>query len=163
MVEMVTVIALVSVVILGIGVLLGDGQRNLMRQRQRVYSDTATDGFAAQKAFDAVCRKASTRKAVLSEDGQSLELYYWDAASSAATPENYARFYQSDDQVVVEHGKLQSGTWQPDLEAPASTVSIARHIQSVAFEAQGTALRMFLMFEDSGLMPIVCSAVRHND
>jgi prepilin-type N-terminal cleavage/methylation domain-containing protein len=163
MIEVMTVIALVSIVVLGIGVLLGNSQQTLQRQRGRVYSDTATDSIAVQKAFDAVCRKASLRKAVLGEDGDWLELYYWDPASTASTPENYARFYQADNEVFVEHGKLAAGTWQPDAEAPISTIELARHVASLEFTAEGSSLQMFLTYEDAGLMPVVCSSVRHND
>ncbi|HOK94843.1 MAG TPA: prepilin-type N-terminal cleavage/methylation domain-containing protein [Anaerohalosphaeraceae bacterium] len=163
LIELMTAIALVSIVILSIGFLLADGQRALARQRSRVFSDAAADGFAIQKVFDAVCRKASMRKAVIADEGRTLELYYWNAGSTASSPENYARFYQSDRDVFIQHGRLLPGTWQPDADAPVSTILLARQVDTIAFVAEGTSVQMFLTFEDPDLMPVVCSSVRHND
>ncbi len=163
MVELITVMALVSLIVLGAGVLLANSQRNLHNQFERVYGDTATDSYAVQKSFDAICRKASLRKAVVGEGGQSLELYYWQRGSAASSPEQYARFYRADNEVFVEHGTLAAGTWQPDAEVPVSTICIARHVASLLFAAEGTSLQMYLTYEDAGKLPVVCSSVRHHD
>lgn len=163
LIELITAIALVSIVILGIGFLLADGQRALARQRSRVFSDAAVDGFAIQRVFDAVCRKASVRKAIVTDEGRTLELYYWNAGSTASAPENYARFYQSGSDVFIQHGRLLPGTWQPDADVPVSTILLARQVDAVNFTADGTSLRMFLIYENPDLMPVVCSSVRHNN
>jgi prepilin-type N-terminal cleavage/methylation domain-containing protein len=82
--ELVAVIAMVGIMTLGVGVLLANSQKNWGNLFGRVYSGSAIDSFAAQKAFDVVCRKASLRKHILSESGDSLELYYWDGSSVCA-------------------------------------------------------------------------------
>jgi hypothetical protein len=161
--EVVTVIAMAGIITLGVGVLLANGQKSWGTLTERVYGDSAIDSFAAQKAFDTVCRKASLRKQVLSAAGDSLELYYWNTSSTASTPENYARFYQSTDQVFVEHGTMQTGTWQPDDGASVTTIKLADDIESIKFTVQGTSVQMFLNYEDTAMMPVVCSSVRHND
>jgi len=163
MTELVAVIAMVCIITLGVGVLLANSQKSWGTLFGRVYGDSAVDSFAAQKAFDTVCRKASLRKHVLSETGDSLELYYWDDSSTASTPENYARFYQNEDEVFVEYGKMQTGLWQPDEETPATTVKLADAIESLKFTVQGTSVQMFLNQTDTAMMPVVCSSVRHND
>lgn len=162
LIEIVVVIAIVGIVTLGTGVLLGNGQKSWGRSFRRVYGDSAVDGFAVQKAFDTVCRKSSLRKYDLSANGQSLELYYWDPASTASTPENYARFYLSSDQVFVEYGAMESGTWQPDNGAAVNTVKLAGDVESLKFTVQGTSVQMFLSYSDEALLPVVCSSVRHN-
>ncbi|MHC4287839.1 MAG: type II secretion system protein [Planctomycetota bacterium] len=163
MTELVTVMAIVGIITLGVGVLLANSQKNWGTLYERVYGGSAIDSFTAHKAFDTVCRKASLRKYVLSESGDSLELYYWDNSSTASTPENYARFYQSDDEVFVEYGQNHSGTWQPDTEADPTTIQIARDVESLKFTFEGTSVQMYLNYTESNMMPMVCSSVRHNE
>jgi hypothetical protein len=143
--------------------LLANGQKSWGQLFGRVYGDSAIDSFAAQKAFDTVCRKASLRKYVLNEAADSLELYYWDGSSAASTPENYARFYQSGEDMFVEYGSTETGTWQPDGGAPVTTVKLASDVESLKFTAEGTSVQMFLSYTDETMMPVVCSSVRHND
>ena len=162
LIELLVVIAMVGIMTLGVGVLLANGQKSWGTLFGRVYGDSAVDSFAAQKAFDTVCRKASLRKYVLSEAGDSLELYYWDSSSTASTPENYARFYQSDDEMFVEHGRNQSGTWQPDTGTNPTTIQLARNVDSVKFTLEGTSVQMYLNYTDADMTPMVCSSVRHN-
>ena len=163
MIEVLVAIAMVGMMTLGAGVLLANGQKSWGQLYGRVYGDSAIDSLAAQKAFDTVCRKASLRKYVLGGSGNSLELYYWDASSTASTPEKYARFYLSNEEVFVEYGTTQTGTWQPDTAAPVTTVKLAGDVESLTFTVQGTSVQMFLSYTDETMMPVVCSSVRHND
>jgi prepilin-type N-terminal cleavage/methylation domain-containing protein len=163
LIEVLVVIAMVGIMTLGAGVLLANGQKSWGQLFGRVYGDSAIDSFAVQKAFDTVCRKASFRKYVLSEAGDSLELYYWDSASTASTPEHYARFYLSNEEVFVEYGTAQTGAWQPDTSAPVTTMKLAGGVESLTFTVEGTSVQMFLSYIDETMMPVVCSSVRHND
>ena len=163
LIEVVVVIAMVGIITLGSGVLLANSQKSLGNLFGRVYGDSAIDSFAAQKAFDTVCRKASLRKHILSDSGDSLELYYWDGSSTASIPENYARFYQSSDEVFVEYGKTQSDAWQPDTEIDPTTIQLARNVDSVKFTFEGTSVQMYLNYTDADMTPMVCSSVRHNE
>ncbi len=163
LIEVVVVITMVGIMTLGAGVLLANGQKSWGTLFGRVYGDSAIDSFAAQKAFDTVCRKASLRKHILSEDTDSLELYYWDDASTASMPENYARFYQSGEEVFVEYGKMRTGTWQPDTDINPMTIQIARHVDSLKFTFEGTSIQMYLNYTDADMTPMVCSSVRHNE
>ncbi|OQY06978.1 MAG: hypothetical protein B6I25_02830 [Planctomycetales bacterium 4572_13] len=163
LIEVVVVMAMVGIMTLGAGVLLANGQKSWGTLFGRVYGDSAIDSFAAQKAFDTVCRKASLRKHILSEDADSLELYYWDDSSTAAIPENYARFYQSDEEVFVEYGKTQTDAWQPDTETSPATIQIARGVDSVKFTLEGTSVQMYLNYTDADRTPMMCSSVRHNE
>ncbi|MHC4290874.1 MAG: type II secretion system protein [Planctomycetota bacterium] len=163
MIEVVVVIAMVGIITLGAGVLLANGQKSWGQLFGRVYGDSAIDSFAAQQAFDAVCRKASLRKHDLNEGGDSLELYYWDTSSTSSTPENYARFYQSGDDMFVEYGTTETGTWQPDDGASVTTIKLASDVDSLKFTVQGTSVQMFLSYIGADMMPMVCSSVRHND
>lgn len=163
LIEVIIVIAVAGIITVGIGVLLANGQKCWGQLVTRVYGDSAIDGFAAQAAFDKVCRKASLRKYVLGESAESLELYYWDSSSTALTPENYAQFYQSGDQMFVDYGKTETGTWQPDTSEPTTTVALAGNVESLTFAVEGTSVQMFLTYTDPNSMPVVYSSVRHND
>ena len=163
LIEVAVVIAMVGIITLGAGVLLASSQKSWGNLFARVYSDSAIDSFVAQKAFDTVCRKASLRKHVLNESGDSLELYYWDDSSTASIPENYARFYQSADEVFVEYGKTQADAWQPDTGTDPMTIQIARHVDSLKFTFEGTSIQMYLNYTDADMTPMVCSSVRHNE
>ncbi len=161
LIEMVVAIAIVSITILGVGVFLSNGQRSWNDLFSRVYSDSTIDGFAVQRVFDSICRKASMRKATIGEDGDFLELYYWDSGSTASTPEHYARFYLSNDDLYVEHGTLLSGTWQPD--ADTAHIKVAEDIEDLKFGVQGASIQMYMTYQDEGAMPVVCSTVRHSE
>lgn len=162
LIELVIVMASAAMLTLTIGVFLANGQRNWNRLFNRVYRDTIVDGFAAHRVFDSICRKASLKKYVIGEDADTLEVYYWDSGSSASTPENYAQFYLSNDVLYVRHGELQAGTWQPDIATATAPINVASQVKSVKFRAQGTAIQMFLAYNDENTMPVVCSVVRHN-
>ena len=161
--EVVVVIALAGVITLGVGVLLANSQKNCGQLFERVHGDSASDSFVTHKAFDTVCRKASSRKYSLSDSGDWIELYYWNSGSTALTPENYARFYQAGNNALVEYGKLKSGTWQPDAGQSTATVTLASNINSLNFTVAGTSIQMFLKYLDTERLPVVCSSVRHND
>jgi len=161
LIEVIIVIALAALMTLGVGIFLADGQRGWNRLFSRVYGDEIVDGFAAHEVFDSICRKASTRKCIIGDDGETLEVYYWDSGSTAATPENYAQFYLDGDELYVQHGQLQSGTWQPGGSSKLP-IKLAGGIESVKFDSQGTSIQMFLTYTDDDTMPIVCSTVRHN-
>jgi len=163
LIETLVVIALAGILTVGVGVLLADGQKSWNRSFDRVYGDSAVNGFTAQAAFEAVCRKASTRKYVLGDGGASLELYYRDDDSTASTPENYARFYLSNNELFVEYGLMQTGTWRPDSSGTTSTVKLAGDVETLKFTAQGTSVQMYLDYTGPDITPVVCSCVRHND
>ena len=163
MTEILVVIATVSIVTLGTGVLLANGQKSWGRLFDRVYSDQTVGSFTVQQAFNTVCRKASLRKYVLNGAANSLELYYWDTVSTASTPEKYARFYCSGETMYVEYGTLAAGTWQPDEGTAATTIKLAEGVESLKFTVQGTSVQMFLTFADRDMRPVVCASVRHND
>lgn len=161
--ETMVVIAMVGIVTLSVGVLLANSQKNWNQLLGRVYSDEATDSIALQNVFDNICRKSSLSKYILGTDADSLEMYYWDSVSTSATPENYGFIYQNNDDVYVEYGKLQFGTWQKDGSEPTSTIQIARGVDMLKFVLLGTSVQMYVTFIDEDTLPVVCSSVRRNE
>lgn len=163
LIELMMAMAAASVLILAIGVFMGNGQQNWNRLFTRVHGNTTVDGYAVHGAFDAICRKSSLRKYVIDDAGERLELYYWNKGSASSIPENYAQFYRSGESLYVEHGKLQTGTWQPDPSSAGPSVKLTDRVDSVQFEAQGSAIRMVLNYTDEQIQPLICSSVRHNN
>lgn len=157
-----TTILLASVLTLIVGTLLVSSHKHWRGLYGRVYRQEAIDAFAAHRIFDRVSRQASYRKAVLGTNNDSLELYYWDDGSTAATPENYARFYLLGSDLVVEHGATAAGSWTPDTNQPTRTEVAASNVDRVRFEVQGASVRMILHYADAGLKPSICSSVRYN-
>lgn len=162
LIEMMVVLMLLSVLIPVIGAMLVSGRKHWNVLYHRVYRTEAIDGFAAHRLFDAVCRKASYRKALLGANNASLEVYYPDAGSSARTPENYARFYLSDQTLIVEHGKTLPDAWAPDTNRPTRKMTVASHVNRVRFDIHGAAVQMRVVFEDPALEPSFGSSVRHH-
>lgn len=163
LVEMMVALMLVSLVTLGAGVLLSHGQRNWNNLYDRVYGAGAADGFLVQRVFDSICRKSSLRKCIIGEEGDFLEVYYWEEASTAETPENYGRLYLDGSELYAEHGKLTAGTWQADTQSEPTRLLIASEVEDLSFEMQDRALRMYLTYQDEKLLPVISSAVRHNE
>lgn len=162
LVEVVVAMSLAAVMTIGAGFMLSQGQRNWNHLYGRVYGAAASDGFLVQRVFDSFCRKACLRKCVIGEEGDLLEVYYWDEESTAETPENYGRIYLDGSDVYMEQGKLVSGTWQVDADTEPTTLVIATGAEDLDFEMQDRAVRMYLTYQDETIMPVVSSAVRHN-
>lgn len=162
LIEIVVAMVIMAMLTLGAGALLAGGQRNWNKLYDRVNSDSAVEGFLVQRVFDSICRKSSLRKCVIGDEQSYLELYYWDEASTAEIPENYARMYLLDSEVYVEHGKLWPGTWHVNWWIWPDRLVVARDVESLVFETQDRAVRMYLTYQDDSVLPVVSSAVRHN-
>ena len=162
--EMAIGIIAAAILTMSVGILLADGQKYYNRLYTRVNGTGATDTYVVRQAFDAICRKSSWRKCIISPDGSELTLYYYRTGSTSIIPDQYAWFYISDGQLFVEHGDLKSGTWIPDTSIAATQVFLASRVNKVKFSMQGTAVSVLLFFEQqTEALPVGCTAVRHNE
>ena len=152
LIELTVAMAAGAILTLCVGILIADNQKNFNQIYRRVNGDATTDGFAARKAFDSICRKASLRNYFLSEDLQTLEVYYFSPASTGTFPDKYACFYPSGSDLILEHGTLKPDTWEKDDSIP-STFALARNLDRVQFQVNGTAMQMFLYFDSSANAP----------
>ena len=162
LVELVTAMVLLVMVTLIVGMLLVYGQKHWTALFTRVYRTEAVDVFTAHRAFDSICRKASYRRAVLGSNNRSVELYYWDDASMADIPENYARFYLFGEQLRVEYGRTRPDAWAPDISRPVRHFTAAANVADVHFSVHGLTVQMILHYTDDNLPPTLSSAVRYN-
>ena len=161
--EMVQAIFLSAIVILAVGVLLVDSQKGWNTMYERVYGDINVEAYAARKAFDAICRKASIERFLLGASNEYVEVYYYDEASTSNMPDRYARFYTAADTLLVEHGNLLSGSYDADPGVESSVVTLATNVTDAKFYVAGTSIQMILWLDDTVHSSVVTtSAVRHN-
>ncbi len=155
--ELIITMAVATIVIVGIGVFMVDIQRGWGRMFSRVHSDVVADAYIARKAFDGIVRK-SARHYWIGADGSSVEVEYWnDTANNDATlPDRYARFYLSDNRLLVEHGIRSPRT-------ELRTDVLAEDVTGCTFSGIGTALKMSLFLDNgSEAISLVSSGVMHN-
>lgn len=158
--ELVVTMAMSTIVVLTIGIVMADSHRGWSRMYSRVFSDVA-DAHAARRAFDSVCRKSSREMCLVGNNGEFVEVYYYDDFSSTK-PDKYARFYTDQQKLMVEHGDLQEGTW--NTLGASSSFELASNVQGVEFSLTGDSVKMVLDLNNgSETMTVTCSAVRRND
>ena len=163
LIEMLQALVMSAIIILAIGVLLYDSQRGWNTMYERVYGDVTVEAYAARKAFDAVCRKASVNRYDLGASNEFLEVYYYQDGSTCSMPDRYARFYKAGSQLLVEHGDLQEGTYTPDPSIESTLVKLADNASTAKFFVSGTCVQMIAILDDGEhTATITTSAVRHN-
>jgi len=159
--ELVIALAIAAVVIVAVGFIVADSQRAWGAMYNRIYSDAATDSYVAAKEFDAVVRKASGEKFLLSESSDWVEVYYAGDASSGVV-DSYARFSytagsgDSKGRLLVEYGRLNP------KEALATKI-ISENVSACVFKASGRSIQMMLTLNDgSQAVTVISSAFMHN-
>jgi hypothetical protein len=142
-------------VILGIGICLVDCHRGWSAMFNRIYSDVVTDSHAARRVFDRIIRKASSQNITLAEDGSWIEAAYYQDSDSEQ-PDRYARFYVSENQLMVSYGTLNP-------KAETTNLKICDNVTSCVFSTTGTSVQMVLKLDnESEEATVVSSAVAHN-
>jgi hypothetical protein len=154
-IEVMLAAALAIIVILGIGVVLVDSQRGWNRMYDRIYADVVSDSFVARKMFDSIVRKASREQILIDDAGGWVEVYYY-AGSGSTDLDRYARFFLVDDQLHVEHGKVEP-------RETLNVYTVCENVSSCVFKASGRSIQMILTLDNgSQTASVVTSAVMHN-
>lgn len=163
LVELLVALAATIILILSSSVLLFHTYRSWNNTYGRVYGDIVTDGYVAKRALGAAVRKSSVseKKPKVSNDGKSLEVYYY-ANLLSPKPDSYARFYILGNELLADYGRLNT---HPYLSTSVSrTVTLAHNVKSVNFSVCGTNVRMILDLDDgTKSKTVVCSALRHSE
>ena len=154
-IELVIAMAVAIIPIFAIGIILSDSQRGWNSMYERVHSDVVTDSYVARKTFDAVTRKATWERITLAEDGSWIEVYYY-ADDDSTVLDRYARFYQAEGDLNVEHGDLGTGEI-------FTTYTACRNVSNCTFKAAGRSVQMILTLDNgTQTLTTVSSAVMHN-
>ena len=155
LIELAITVVVSTIVIIGIGVVLADSQRDWNRMYNRIYSDVVTDSYVARKRFDAVIRKASREKLLVDDAGNWLEVNYY-ADSDSEVVDRYARFYEASGQVSIEYGKL-------DPRETLTTTIVCENVSNCVFKQAGRSAQMILTLDNgSQTVTTTSSAVMHN-
>jgi len=154
-IELVIAMAVAIIPIFAIGIILSDSQRGWNSMYERVHSDVVTDSYFARKMFDAITRKANWEKITLAEDGSWVEVYYY-ANDDSTILDRYARFYQAEGDLNVEHGDLGTGEI-------LTTYTACRNVSNCTFKVVGRSVQMILTLDNGNqTLTTVSSAVMHN-
>lgn len=159
LIELMIVMAIASVMFLGMGILLIDSQRGWSRMYDRVCGNLASDGQVARRAFDAAVRKSSIARERLLDD--EVEVYYYDDPDNSVMLDRFARFYADDGELMVDYGELNS-KGQP--HGPRQRMMLARNVESVDFSVAGACIQMILTLNNgSENLTVMTSAIRQSE
>ncbi len=159
LIELVVVMSVTTVMVLVAGAILVDSQAGWRNMYESVNGDPVSDARRAQRAFEAIGRRAS-RKLIDIEDTQ-LIAYDYEKPGESEELDRYVRLYEFKGSLLAEYGLLMANGKARIRE---STVTLAQHVQSIRFSNSGTAIHMLLTLDDgSGPSTIIATAVRHNE
>jgi hypothetical protein len=154
-IELMLATGISTIIILSVGILLVDSNRGWNTMYSRTYSDVVNDAQAARRRFDSVVRSASNQGILLDEFGAWVEVYYYSDPNSSVV-DSYARFYGSNNQLLIEYGALNP-------RQTLSTETICENVSSCVFKTSGSSAQMVLSLDDgSQSTTVVASAVLHN-
>jgi hypothetical protein len=151
------VIASVAAIIVlsAVSVLISDGQRGWNTMYNNLNSPIVTDAYIAKKRFDSVVRKAARDNFLIDNEGQWLEVYYYES-ESVLSPDSYARFFVDSNDLNIEYGRLN----------PRETISVhtvCSNVSSCLFKQIGKSAQMLLSLNNGNqTVHTVSSAVLHN-
>jgi competence protein ComGC len=154
--ELAITIVISAIVILGVAVVLVSNQSAWNHMYNKAHSDVVTDGFVAKNTFDTLIRKASKENFLINDAGNLLEIYYYSDEDSASV-DRYARFYELNGCLILEHGK-----YEPRETLTVQT--ICENVSNCFFTRAGRSAQMILTLDNSSQTTIVsASAVMHNE
>jgi len=148
--EMMVCMAILLIVIAGIGVALADGLRDWQRMYDCLYSNLAADSRTAPRMLDLVVRSAAGQQLLIGTGGGTLEVWsYADAGSTAA--DRYARLYSADGDLHLESGRLTPKQMEDSRV-------ICENVASCTFLHLGRAVQMVLVLDDGTQRKTVTSS-----
>lgn len=158
LIELMITVAIVTMVILAVGVALVDTQRGWNKMYNRVYGPVATDSYAVKKGFDRIVRKSSQKRYILGTN--NLTVFYYDSLNST-TLDRYANFRRAGTNLFADEGPVDGAG---AIQQPDTTMLLARHVTAVGFAVDAAVAKMILELDDGGEnVTVSCSAVRHNE
>jgi uncharacterized protein (UPF0333 family) len=156
LVELAITIAISAIVIFGVAVVLVNNQSAWNRMYNKANSDVLNYGFVAKNTFDTLLRKASKENFLINDAGNLLEIYYYEDEDSASV-DRYARFYELNGRLILEHGK-----YEPRETLTVQT--ICENVSNCIFTRVGRSAQMILTLDNGSQTTIVsASAVMHNE
>ena len=165
LVEMMVAMLASSLMFLALTGVLAGNQTDYNRTYERMYGDIENHAREARIIFDQVVRQSTIRKCLIGTANEYVEVYYYRTTGSLGL-DGYARFYWdvSDEQLLLERGQLELGTFEYSLWNDPTTQVVAEHVTSCTFLQVGVCISMNLVLDDGRTnLPVVVTAMRHNE
>jgi hypothetical protein len=154
--------AISSIMFAAMANVLVGSQRDWNRTYERIHGEVVRDAYAARSIFDKAVRKSSVKKCVVGTGGSWAEVYYF-SANGVTSPDRYANFYRTGNNLVVERGQLNPGTFNHASNNNPTTQVVAKHVSSCTFGQIGACMQMYLAMNDGRQdLPVTITAMRHN-
>lgn len=162
LVELTISLAIISVIVLAINNVIADQYAGWENAFGRIFGETSESVVKVRKAFNGTCRKASLRNINISEDGETLVLYYYnDPIDPPYWPDRYAKYYLENGDMLMEHGSLVFGTI--DEEQAIYTETLASNVTYLSFSVQSLSVQLCMTIDDGkNDFTFAWTSVRHN-
>jgi hypothetical protein len=155
---MVIAAVILVIVMFAVAIVVSDNIRGYNSMFNRIYSDVVTDSHVAKRMFDSVVRKSCSGRFSLDDSGRQLEVHYY-ADSNSAVPDRYMFFYQQDDHLNVDYGRILNNGSKEILDE----MVVCGNVSGCTFKQTGRSLQMILTLNNgSQELTTVTSAVMHN-
>jgi prepilin-type N-terminal cleavage/methylation domain-containing protein len=155
LIELIIAITASLIVMLGVAVVLADGQKSWHKLFNHAFSDIVGDSNVAGIKFKATIRKACGNGFILDDNHKGIEVYYYSDENSAVV-DRYAHFYELDGDLNLELGKL-------DPRVTLETQTVCENVSECCFTAAGRSAQMVLTLDDgSRRISAVSCAFMHN-
>ena len=157
-IELMVTMVISLIVILGVGILLVDGQRGWNKMYNRVHGEAATDSYVARSVFDKVIRKARKDRFLLDDSGDWIKVYYY-ADSDSTDVDRYARLFKDDAELNIEYGELYG---ELNSEITLNVETVCNNVSDCIFRKSGRSAQMILTLDDgTHTISTISSAFMH--
>ncbi len=162
MMEVVSSLAVLSVVILAISSIMADSHSLWGRLHDSVFGQMSNDIISTQRAFNNTCRKATLRTMFISNDKETVCVYYFsNHLNPPYWPDRYAMFYLDGTELKVQHGTLHFASLAQSQILYTET--LCRNVDALQFSSQGLSVQVCMTVKDGNKQKIFTwAAVRHN-
>jgi prepilin-type N-terminal cleavage/methylation domain-containing protein len=139
--ELMTAVAISTIVTLAVSVTLVDNQKAWNTMYGNINSEVAVESLTACKRFDAVVRQSCSSNFSIDPACNWVEVYYY-SAPGAKDPDRYAKFNWQGSQVTYEWGSL-------DPKTTLGIQTICHNVTACRFRAIGNSIQMLITLNDN--------------
>lgn len=150
LVEMVVCMAIVLIVVSGVGAAVADGFRGWRGMYDRLYSKQAADSVTAPRILDLVVRQAAGSRVLIDPDGSFVEVGQYENQDSVSV-NRYARLYFEGDRLNLEEGELSP-------RHVLGSRTLCENVSSCVFRQLNRSVQMALTLDDGTYRKTVVSS-----
>ena len=168
LIELMVTVIIVTVAIIGISGVIAGAHRDYSSMYKRVHGEISNDAYTSRLRFDKICRKARAGSAVIDTSIPSLEVQYYSSPnindSAYLEPDSFAKFYLSNNQLLLETGTIGSVDDIPEVVAK----NVAELEFSYSNPNDSRSVQMVMTLDKDPSDPydysvtITCGSIMHN-